>query len=144
MFAETASDERIEDLARQHRDIAERVQRDGLSDALVAEVEELEGVLHGSIVATLQNGLIDSSYRRIHNYIRILRLDRRLTAPLVLRSLREHMAIIEACRMRNTAAAVAALRAHFDAALQRSLGLYRYGIPSEQQAVDEALAGGGS
>lgn len=127
VFAETASDEEIESLAQQHRETESRLQAEGLTEALIAQVEALESLLHGSIVASLNNGLIDSSYRRIHNYIRILRIDRRLTPPLVSHSLREHMRIIEACRKRNSAEAVAALQAHFDAALQRNLGLYRYG-----------------
>jgi DNA-binding GntR family transcriptional regulator len=136
MFAETAPEEEIEMLAQRHRAIAARVERDGLNEALVAEVEELEGVLHGSIVASLNNGLIDSSYKRIHNYIRILRLDRRLTPSLVLNSVREHLLILDACRRRNAAEAIVALQQHFDAALQRSLGLYRFGPAGQQQVQD--------
>ncbi len=137
VFAETASDAEIETLAQRHREITARVRRDGVNDALDREVEALENLLHGSIVASLKNGLIDSSYKRIHNYIRILRLDRRLTPPLVLHTLREHMRIIEACRKRNAPEAVAALHAHFEAALQRTLGLYRYGTAGGQLVGDE-------
>jgi DNA-binding GntR family transcriptional regulator len=43
---------------------------------------------------------------------------------LALRSLREHLAIIEACRARNPDTAEAALLAHFTAALQRHMGLF--------------------
>jgi DNA-binding GntR family transcriptional regulator len=56
--------------------------------------------------------------------LKLVRLDRKVTVPLVLRSLREHQVIIEACRNRNAPDAVAALQAHFAAALQRNLGLY--------------------
>ena len=134
IFAETASDDELETLARRHREAVARVQSEGMNEALVPELEALENLFHGSIVACLKNGLIDSSYKRIHNYVRILQLDRRLTKPRVLQTLREHMRIIEACRMRNAGEAVAALQAHFDAALQRSLGLYRYN--SADQASD--------
>ena len=126
VFTETASEDAIDTLLRRHRDMTARVEQGGLTEALVAEVEDLEVVLHGAIVASLNNPLIDSSYRRIHNYIRILRLDRRLTPTLVLHSLREHTSILEASRQRDVKAAVEALRAHFSAALQRSFGLYRY------------------
>ncbi len=131
IFAETASDDELETLARRHREAIARVQSEGMTEALVAELEALENLFHGSIVACLKNGLIDLSYKRIHNYVRILQLDRRLTTPRVLQTLREHMRIIEACRVRNAGEAVAALQAHFDAALQRSLGLYRYGSAGE-------------
>ena len=132
VFAETASDNEIETLARQHRDMIARVERDGVDNRLIADLEALENLLHGSIVASLKNRLIDTSYKRIHNYIRILQIDRSLTPPLVLHTLREHMRIIEACRKRNAAEAVALLHAHFDAALQRNLGLYRYGTAPAQ------------
>ena len=56
--------------------------------------------------------------------MRIVRLDRKLTPPLAIRSLREHTAIIDACKRRNPDEAVTALQAHFAAALQRSQGLF--------------------
>jgi DNA-binding GntR family transcriptional regulator len=60
----------------------------------------------------------------MHNYLRLVRLDRKLTTPLALRSLREHMEIITACRARDADRAEAALQAHFSAALQRHMGIY--------------------
>jgi len=124
VFAETASAAEIEEIARRHREVVDAIERDGLTPAIIAELDALELLLHGSIVASLNNPLIDSSYRRIHNYLRLIRLDRRLTPPLALRSLREHIAIIDACQRRNPKEAIAALQAHFAAALQRSQGLY--------------------
>jgi DNA-binding GntR family transcriptional regulator len=47
----------------------------------------------------------------------------RVNAPVRLRSLREHLAIIEACR-RNAAEPQSALQTHFNNALQRNMGLY--------------------
>ena len=79
-------------------------------------------MLHNAVIGILRNPLIDSSYRRMHNYLRLLRLDRKLTAPVALRTLREHIEIIEACRARDADRAEAALDAHFQAAMQRNLG----------------------
>ena len=124
VFAEIAPDSEMEELAQEHSELLTVVQRDGLTPSAIEQLDELEQRLHGSIVASLNNPLIDSAYRRIHNYLRLLRLDRKLTTPLATRSLNEHSAIIEACRQRDTSAAVAALQAHFTAALQRYLGLY--------------------
>jgi DNA-binding GntR family transcriptional regulator len=67
--------------------------------------------------------LIESSYRRIHNYLRLFRLDRRLTAPVALRSLQEHVQTIDACIKRDADRAETAVRAHFASALQRHLGI---------------------
>ena len=60
----------------------------------------------------------------MHNYLRLIRIDRRWTAPFALRSIREHLAIIDACQARDPDAAEAALLAHFTAELQRYLGLF--------------------
>src|SRR6185295_11183135 len=100
VYAETGDEAEMEQIAKRHIAAVESIDREGLSLEVRAEIEALETLLHGAIIASLNNPLIQNSYRRIHNYLRILRLDRKLTSPLALRSLREHIAIIEACRRR--------------------------------------------
>jgi DNA-binding GntR family transcriptional regulator len=124
VFAETADDESLAALKRSHEALQERIKRSGLNEKTLAELEQLEGALHNSVVGILRNPLIDSSYRRMHNNLRLIRLDRRWTVPLALRTIREHMAIIDACRARDPDGAEAALIAHFTAALQRHMGLF--------------------
>jgi DNA-binding GntR family transcriptional regulator len=124
VFAETADDETIAKLKRSHEAMRQRLETTGLTDAAIDELEQLEGQLHNSVVAALGNPLIEISYKRIHNYLRLVRLDRKLTVPLALRSVREHLAIIDACAARDPDAAEAALVAHFTAALQRHMGLF--------------------
>lgn len=124
VFAETADDRELAALSRRHRDIVERVESEGLAPETVDEIEALEPTLHNAIIASLNNPLIDTTYRRMHNYLKLVRLDRKLTVPLALRSLREHMEIIAACEERNPDKAEAAIQAHFTAALQRHMGLY--------------------
>lgn len=124
IFAEIADDETLARLAASHEALRLQIEKEGLTEKNVAELERLEGQLHNSVVGSLGNPLIETSYRRIHNYLRLVRLDRKMTVPLALRSVREHTAIIEACCARDPAAAEAALVAHFTAALQRHMGLY--------------------
>jgi DNA-binding GntR family transcriptional regulator len=124
VFAETASDTDILELLRQHREVEASLESEGLMPHNAANLERLEELLHGTIVGSLNNTLIDTSYRRIRNYLKLLRLDRKMSAPLALRSLREHIAVLEACRTHDARAAVAAIQTHFAAALQRNLGLY--------------------
>lgn len=123
-FADTAPDDLIAQLRTRHDAVIKRIEGEGLSEEVLAELEALEELLHGSIIGSLRNALMATSYRRMRNYVRLLGLDKRLTPPIALRSMREHLAIIEACGRRNVGDAVDALRAHFSAALQRSLGLY--------------------
>jgi DNA-binding GntR family transcriptional regulator len=122
-FAETASDSEIDEIERRHQAMILHVGGENLDPSLNAKLEELEDLLHGSIVGSLNNPLINTSYRRVRNYVRLIRVNRRLTRRVVLNSLREHIAIIDACRQRNPTDAIAALQAHFAAALLRSLGL---------------------
>lgn len=124
VFAETAPDDELKIIADRHRATVEAIEKRGLDAALIADIEELEKLLHGGVIGSLNNPLINSSYRRMHNYLKLVQLDRRLTVPLALRSLREHEEIIAACQARNPDKAEAALVLHFNAALQRHLGIY--------------------
>jgi DNA-binding GntR family transcriptional regulator len=124
VYAETGDETEMAEIERRHRLATAAVEAEGLTERLRAELDALEGLLHNAIIASLRNPLIETSYRRIHNYLRLVRLDRKMTTPLALRSLREHLAIIEACRRRSASDAVAALQTHFANALQRNMGLY--------------------
>ena len=124
VFAETADESELERIERRHEKAIESIEQLGLSDKSLAEMEALEGVLHNAVIGSLRNPLIETTYRRMNNYLRLVRLDRRLTAPIALRSMREHMAIISACKERDADKAEAAVTAHFAAALQRHLGMY--------------------
>ena len=124
VYAETADPSELTEIERRHVAVIDAIERSGLTDLVLAELEVLELLLHDSIIASLRNPLIESSYRRMRYYLRLVRLDRRLTPPLALRSLREHMQIIAACKSHDAEAAVAALNAHFTAALQRHMGMY--------------------
>lgn len=123
IYAEQGDETEIKDTSHRHAVLIERIAVHGLGETELQEMEALENLLHNAVIGSLRNPLIETSYRRMHNYLRLLRLDRRLTAPIVLRTLKEHVEIIEACKARNADRAEAALDAHFQAALQRSLGL---------------------
>ncbi|MBX9454681.1 MAG: GntR family transcriptional regulator [Rhizobium sp.] len=122
VFAEQGDEDLIEEIGKRHEALIASIAAKGLTAVDLVEMEELERVLHNAVIGILRNPLIDSSYRRMHNYLRLLRLDRKITAPVALRTLKEHVEIIEACRKRDADGAEAALDAHFQAAMQRSMG----------------------
>lgn len=122
VFAEQGDEDLIEEIGRRHEALIATIAAKGLTPDDLAEMEQLEQLLHNAVIGILRNPLIDSSYRRMHNYLRLLRLDRKLTAPVALRTLKEHVEIVEACRKRDADRAEAALDAHFQAAMQRSIG----------------------
>ena len=124
IFAEVAPAGALAEVETRHSALSADIEARGLDNRALEELADLERGLHAGVIAILRNPLIDTSYRRVHNYLRLVRLDRVLTPPLVLRTLREHMEIIAACQARDPAMAEAALRSHFAAALQRHLGLF--------------------
>lgn len=124
VFAETAETQVIDHIANEHADLIATIERGDFGDAVHVRAEAMESLLHDTIIGSLANPLIESSYRRIRNYLRLVRLARRLTPPLAMRSLREHTTIIQACQARDPDRAEAAVQAHFSAALQRHLGFF--------------------
>lgn len=123
-FAEFGDEDLIGDIGSRHRSLSGAIEQHGLTKEAMVEIEELESLLHNSIIDILRNPLIDVSYKRMHTYLRLVRLDRKLTVPLAQRSIREHLEIIDACEARDPDRAEAALVAHFNAALQRHLGMF--------------------
>jgi DNA-binding GntR family transcriptional regulator len=124
VYAEMADEAEVGGILDRHNALIDLIAAQGLTPAALAGLEEVEVVFHGCVIDILKNPLITSNYRRMANYLRLLRLDRRLTPPLALRTLREHVDILTACQRRDPDAAEAALNRHFQAALQRNLGFF--------------------
>lgn len=122
-FAETADPDVITALIDDHHALLERLQADGASDAVKAEMEALEQRFHGGMIAALRNPMIETTARRLKNYVALIRMDIRATTPLIGRTIREHLDVLEACAARDPEAAEVALSHHFQAALQRILGM---------------------
>ena len=122
VFAEQADEAVLADLTQGHTALITKIETAGLTSDDLPEVDRLEQVMHASVIGIMQNPLIDISYRRMMNYLRLLRLDRKFSAPIILRTLREHVEILNACARRDADAAEAALQSHFQAAIQRNIG----------------------
>jgi DNA-binding GntR family transcriptional regulator len=122
VFAEQGDEALMNSLEVRHSRLIRKVEKDGVTAEYYAEMDQLELELHCRIIDALNNPLINTAYRRMHNYLRLLRLERKLTAPILLRTLREHLDILEACATRDADAAERALQSHFQAAVQRNLG----------------------
>ncbi|WP_105370747.1 GntR family transcriptional regulator [Neorhizobium huautlense] len=123
VFAEEGDEHLMAMLEVRHSRLARATEKGILTSEMLEELDALEIELHSSIIRALRNPLIETTYRRMHNYLRLLRLDRKLTPPIIRRTIGEHLDILEACSKRNADAAEAALVAHFQAAVQRNLGL---------------------
>ncbi len=122
-LAETGDASEIAGMIADHRDLLAALEQGDLGLVEQGRLGELEERLHGALIASLRNPLIETTARRLKNYITLVRLDRLVTKPLALRTLREHLDILEACADREADAAEAALAIHFQRALQRILGM---------------------
>jgi DNA-binding GntR family transcriptional regulator len=122
-YAESADALAIAKLLKDHETLIKQISTKGLEPENLPQLEALESRLHGEMVASLRNPLIETAARRLKNYLTLIKLDRRITAPLALRTLREHLEILEACSRRDADQAEAALVRHFQAALQRIFGM---------------------
>jgi DNA-binding GntR family transcriptional regulator len=127
-FAETGDASTIDAMLAAHRELLEKVEREasavgGMSKDSRNSLEKLDEELHARLIQSLRNPLVETTARRLKNYVTLIRLDRLTTAPLALRTLKEHIDILEACKDRDAQRAEAALSAHFQAALHRILGM---------------------
>jgi len=127
-FAETGDASTIATLLAAHQELVETIEREGSTAAGMSKdsrhrLEKLDEELHAKLIQSLRNPLVETTARRLKNYVTLIRLDRLTTAPLALRTLKEHIDILDACKDRDGLRAEAALSAHFQAALHRILGM---------------------
>lgn len=120
-YAERAPIDEIDALVVDHHALIKELERDG--QCSMARLQDLEARMHGGMIGTLANPLIESTAKRLGNYTALIFLDRPETVPLILRTLQEHVRVLEACRERNAPLAVAEMTAHMNAAMHRAMGL---------------------
>ena len=114
----------FEALILEHEALIKTIEGGNFDDEVLEQVEALEQRLHDGMLNTLDNTLVTATARRLKNYVRLIRLDRIITPPLILQSLNEHLTILRAITKRDENAAKAALAAHFQASLQRILKMF--------------------
>jgi len=122
-LAETGDAAEIDALAADHRVLLTALEAGAWGPDEEASLARLEDRLHSALISALRNPLIETTARRLKNYVTLVKLDWLTTRPLAIRTLREHLDIIDACVDRNADAAEAALITHFQLALQRLIGM---------------------
>lgn len=122
-FAETADARDIVRLIDDHKVLLDRLEAGCAAEDAHGPMAALEQDFHASIIAALRNPMIETTARRLKNYVAVIRLDLIATTPRMIRTIREHLDVLDACLARDPAAAEAALAFHFQAALQRILGM---------------------
>ena len=124
-YAETADETEMAEIERRHLLAVAGIETRGPDARDDRDLRGLELLLHHASSSSLQNPLIETSYRRIHNYVRLRAArpedDGAAGAPFAPGAPRHHQGLPQA---RRPADAVAAIQTHFANALQRNMGLY--------------------
>jgi DNA-binding GntR family transcriptional regulator len=96
----------------------------GVTPDLVARAQAIDWDLHSTIIDSLGNAIITNAYRVNSIKIRLIRQEQTsLYDALVIPTMREHLAVIDAIATRDPAKAVEALGAHITNARNRAMGL---------------------
>ena len=111
------------EVKKEHQALIVIIKNGDFGEDVLGQVETLERKLHDGMLETLDNVLVTTTARRLKNYVQLIGLERTITPPLILQSQHEHLAILDAIIKRDENAADAALVAHFQASLQRILGM---------------------
>jgi DNA-binding GntR family transcriptional regulator len=122
-LAETGDAIQLQGLAAKHSALLAELEKGAFGPDEEAALTALEERLHGALLSALRNPLIETTARRLHKYIMLVRLDHLVTRPLAMRTLREHLEILNAAIRRDADSAEAALADHLRQALQRVLGI---------------------
>lgn len=123
-FVDGAPDAAIDELETAHREILAQARAGRPDDALIAHAQSVDWHLHDTIVEHTGNEILFDIHTVNSDRIRLIRLDRGLLRPTFLAtSIEEHLAVIEACKRRDEAAAVHAIELHIAMAMRRAMGL---------------------
>lgn len=123
LFVQSASDETLAAVRRQHEDVLARAEAQGDTPEIVAEGQAVDWGFHDMLIDALGNEIITKAYRVNSIKIRLIRQELVRIDGLVAPVMREHLGIIAAMETRDPQKAVAALSAHIDNARNRALGL---------------------
>ena len=126
LFAEAAPMADIEALVEAHHKAIAMVDGRDFADDEPPAIEALDRRFHMRLIGALANPLVDTAYAQSQSFVRLIRMDRhfRYSTVIAVRTFQEHIAILEAMRHRDSAAAEAALEAHFTKAMQRAMGFF--------------------
>lgn len=122
-FALHSSPDLLDSLEREHDALEARLRTVTDTDVLIPMMDQLENHFHLAIVGSLNNEIVDTSFRRIRLIVQVIKLSKFLSPMLMRKSIDEHRLILEACRNRDPGRAEEMISQHLLNALSRNLGM---------------------
>jgi DNA-binding GntR family transcriptional regulator len=123
LFATAASPALVAAMRRSHEEIVARAEAGGDPD-LVRDAEEVDRLMHQTIIDHLDNDIVSKAFRVNWIKIKLIRRDEtRLYHDMIVPVMGDHLRVIAALEARDPAAASAAVTAHITNARNRALDL---------------------
>ena len=122
-FADMVTDDWIKSTIDAHRDIMDYVRKVNDQRIFAKPVKEVEQDFHGSFVAAFDNEQITANYQRLLQKMYLLRLTNldSVNTANTIKSMEEHLDIVEALKDRDATRAVEALQRHIKGVIHRTL-----------------------
>lgn len=121
LFVQSASDEMIENIVRQHREVEEAIAAGHETPDIEARAQAVDWGMHDAFVAALNNSIIWNVYRVNSIKMRLINQERFRITGRVASVMGEHMAVLKAIQCRSAEGAVEALVKHIGHARDRAL-----------------------
>lgn len=123
-FAQYGQESVITALISEHNALIKKVDKVGITPAILDDIEAIEQKFHGTMISSLDNEFVEVTATRLKYYIKLIQLEHHFTPNLVKNSLKEHIEILNACLNRENETAAQALLEHFKEALHRHMKLF--------------------
>jgi DNA-binding GntR family transcriptional regulator len=123
-YAEGVQSEELARWELAHRQVLEAARSRTAEDALIEHSGTVDRSFHAALIGSLRNPQICEVYARTNERIRLVCLDNdpRQSTATVTQAMQEHLIVLEALRMHDVPAAVAAVEDHLRRALHRAIG----------------------
>ncbi|MGS0741644.1 GntR family transcriptional regulator [Glaciimonas sp. GG7] len=121
-FTRNVSEIDLSRIEKAHKDIIKRAKSGVIDARLLSDAQAVDRGLHAMMIDSLGNEIISEIYRVNSLRIHLIRLEKTvLTSEGLLPAMLEHLALIEAIKLRDIDKAVDALSSHLDTARLRML-----------------------
>lgn len=122
-FAANASTEDIIQMRDKHIAMIDLLESVESHENLIARIQQIEDAFHGKLMLSLNNELVNTSFRRLHLLSRFIKVSAFMSSRAAQTTLREHLSVLDACMDRDIDAAGELIEKHLLNALNRNLGL---------------------
>lgn len=123
LFTNNASDQEVQRLLTDHRDIVEKIESIGPSPDLEQRAQATDWGMHNAFVDAMGNSIISNAYRVNSIKMRLINQERVRIEGRVVPVMSEHLAVLEAIESRSVEEAVQRLVAHIGNARDRALAI---------------------